>query len=66
MGAILPAGVALAIWTAGDGAWILPAMMLLGILGGMAWAAIPAFLQDALERQRDPDQPDADLCRELC
>jgi ABC-type uncharacterized transport system permease subunit len=25
--------------------WLLPAMMLAGILGGMAWAAIPAFLK---------------------
>lgn len=30
---------------AGGHVWLLPAMMLSGILGGMAWAAIPAFLK---------------------
>ena len=42
---------------------LLPAMILAGVLGGMAWAAIPALPAHALQRQRDPDQPDADLCR---
>ena len=36
--------MALATWGE-TGAWILPAMMLAGILGGMAYAAIPAFLK---------------------
>jgi len=30
---------------AGGHLWLLPAMMLAGALGGMAWAAIPAFLK---------------------
>ena len=43
-GAIAGGGVALAFW--GDaGVWILPLMCLAGILGGMAYAAIPAFLK---------------------
>lgn len=47
MGAIAGTGIALA--TAGqEGVWILPAMALAGILGGMAWAAIPAFLRTRL------------------
>jgi ABC-type uncharacterized transport system permease subunit len=43
-GAVAGTAVALATWTR-EGAWILPAMGLAGILGGMAWAAIPAFLR---------------------
>jgi general nucleoside transport system permease protein len=44
VGAICAAWVALRF---ADGVhhWLLPAMMLAGILGGMAWAAIPAFLK---------------------
>ena len=44
MGAIAGGGVALATWGE-TGVWILPAMMVAGILGGMAYAAIPAFLK---------------------
>src|SRR5271166_5244522 len=44
MGAIAGGGIALAFWDQ-DGVWILPLMCLAGILGGMAWAAIPAFLK---------------------
>jgi simple sugar transport system permease protein len=44
LGAIAGGGVAL---LAGDstGFWILPSMIVAGALGGMAWAAIPAFLK---------------------
>jgi simple sugar transport system permease protein len=44
LGAIFGGGVALA---AGDreGIWILPAMIVAGAVGGMVWAAIPAFLK---------------------
>ena len=47
LGGLAGTGVALAT---GDmtGGWILPAMILAGILGGMAFAAIPAFLRTAL------------------
>ena len=47
VGAICAAWVALRF---ADGVhhWLLPAMMLAGILGGMAWAAIPAFLKTQL------------------
>ena len=47
----------------GAGPWVLPAMLLLGALGGALYALIPALLQGALRRQRNPDQPDAGLCR---
>ena len=46
-GAIAGTGVALATWTI-QGAWILPAMCLAGIGGGMAWAALPALLRTRL------------------
>ena len=53
MGAIAGGGVAL--WL-GDSApaWRLPAMLLAGTLGGMAWAAIPAYLRNPLQHQRNP------------
>jgi general nucleoside transport system permease protein len=44
LGAIAGGGLALALWDA-EGLWILPAMCVLGIAGGMAYAAIPAFLK---------------------
>lgn len=48
MGAIAGTGVALATYEM-NGWWILPAMALAGILGGMAWAAIPALLRTKLQ-----------------
>lgn len=48
MGAIAGTGVALLTHDM-TGWWILPAMALAGILGGMAWAAIPAFLRVKLQ-----------------
>ena len=36
---------------------------MLGMLGGAAYGADPGLSQDALQHQRDPDQPDAGLCR---
>lgn len=40
------AGTGVALLTQGMiGPWILPAMLLAGVLGGMAWAAIPALLK---------------------
>jgi simple sugar transport system permease protein len=44
LGAIAGSGVALFHSTA-LGAWVLPLMLLAGILGGMLWAAIPALLR---------------------
>ncbi|MEQ1613306.1 MAG: ABC transporter permease [Hyphomicrobiaceae bacterium] len=44
IGALTGGAVALAVYPAG-GVWLLPLMMLAGILGGMAWAAIPALLR---------------------
>lgn len=44
MGAIAAGAVALGFWGQ-DGWWILPAMCVAGVLGGMAYAAIPAFLK---------------------
>ncbi len=48
MGAIAGTGVALLTYDM-TGWWILPAMVLAGILGGMAWVAIPAFLRVKLQ-----------------
>ncbi|MEO0328376.1 MAG: ABC transporter permease [Pseudomonadota bacterium] len=40
------AGSALPILMPGfDGFWVLPAMLIMGVLGGMAWAFIPAYLK---------------------
>jgi general nucleoside transport system permease protein len=47
VGAICAAWVALR-FADGTHHWLLPAMMLAGVLGGMAWAAIPAFLKTRL------------------
>ena len=44
VGAIFATGVALATSSL-SGFWILPAMMIAGAIGGMSWAAIPAFLR---------------------
>lgn len=44
VGAIAGGGIALAFWGQ-DGFWVLPLMCIAGILGGMAYAAIPAFLK---------------------
>ena len=44
LGAIAGGGVALAFYP-GDHIWLLPLMTLAGLLGGMAWAAVPAFLK---------------------
>jgi len=44
LGAIFGGGLALHVGE-GGGWWLFPAMIVLGVLGGMAWAAIPAFLK---------------------
>jgi simple sugar transport system permease protein len=44
LGAICGGGVALALQDHG-GAWLLPLMFVAGAAGGMAWAAIPAWLR---------------------
>ncbi len=44
LGALAGGGVALATWGQA-GFWILPAMLAAGFLGGLAYAAIPAFLK---------------------
>ena len=44
IGAICGGGVALA-FGGNDSWWLVPVMLLAGIAGGMAWAAIPAFLK---------------------
>lgn len=48
MGAIAGTGVALLTYEM-SGWWILPAMALAGVLGGMAWAAVPALLRVRLQ-----------------
>jgi ABC-type uncharacterized transport system permease subunit len=47
-GAIAGTGVALATYEM-TGWWILPAMAIAGVIGGMAWAAIPALLRVKLQ-----------------
>lgn len=44
MGAAASGGVALFFYES-ESAWVLPLMFIAGALGGMAWAAIPAFLR---------------------
>lgn len=45
MGGVAGAALALATHGTSPGPWILPAMMLAGVLGGALWGAIPAFLK---------------------
>lgn len=45
MGAIAAGGVAL-LASKDTGAWIVPALLLAGVLGGMAWAGLTAVLRD--------------------
>lgn len=47
VGALAATGVALATWHM-EGFWILPLMCLAGVLGGMSYAAVPAFLKTKL------------------
>ena len=44
LGAICGGGIALLLYEV-DGWFVLPLMIVSGILGGMAWAAVPAFLR---------------------
>ena len=44
IGAIAGGGLALAVGSHGSW-WLVPTMLIAGTLGGMAWAAIPAFLK---------------------
>ena len=44
VGALFGGGLALAFFDV-DSVFLLPAMLIAGIIGGMAWAAIPAFLK---------------------
>lgn len=48
VGGLAGTGVALATWEM-QGWWILPLMIIAGIAGGMAYAAIPAFLKTRLK-----------------
>ena len=47
VGALSGGAVALALYNV-EGIWVLPLVCLAGALGGMAWAAIPAFLRTRL------------------
>ena len=48
LGAIAGGGGALLFWNV-DGLYVLPLMVIAGVLGGMAWTAIPAFLKARFE-----------------
>ncbi len=45
LGGLGGTAVALATWHLAGGFWVLPAMCVAGVLGGAAWAAIPALLK---------------------
>ena len=45
IGGIFGTGVALAFWRPTSGFWVLPLMCVAGAVGGVLWAAIPAFLK---------------------
>ncbi|MCF3932208.1 ABC transporter permease [Acuticoccus sp. M5D2P5] len=45
LGAIFASALPI-LWPSAAGAWVLPAMLLLGMLGGALWAAIPALLKN--------------------
>lgn len=45
LGGLAGTAVALATWHLSGGFWVLPAMCVAGLLGGAAWAAIPALLK---------------------
>jgi len=45
IGAICGGGIALWAW-GNEGPWLLPAMIIAGGVGGLAWGAIPAFLKN--------------------
>jgi len=45
MGGVAGSALALATHGTDPGPWLLPAMMLAGMLGGAAWGAVPAFLK---------------------
>jgi ABC-type uncharacterized transport system permease subunit len=47
MGGLAGTGIALLTWEM-EGGWILPLMVLAGVIGGAAWAAVPAFLKTRL------------------
>ncbi|WP_102960173.1 ABC transporter permease [Mangrovicella endophytica] len=47
LGGLAGTGIALAAYDM-EGGWILPLMIVCGILGGMAWASIPAILKTRL------------------
>ena len=48
IGAVCGGGGALWFWE-GDAPWVFPLMVVAAVAGGMAWAAIPAFLKTRLE-----------------
>ena len=60
IGAVLAGGVAL-LADKDTGRWIVVAILLAGVLGGMVWAGIDGAAARPLQRQRDPGQPDAGL-----
>ena len=62
IGAISGGGVGL-FYGAALGHWAQPAMLLAGVLGGMAWAAIPALLRSRFRTSEIFCQPDAGLHR---
>ena len=62
MGALAGGGLALLFYDS-TSPLLLPAMILAGVAGRHGLGRHPRLPAHALQRQRDPDQPDADLCR---
>ena len=62
VGALAGAGVAYFTENL-QGPWIIPLMVLAGIVGGALWAAIPAFLKTRFRVNEILVEPDAGLCR---
>ena len=63
IGAVLGSWLALKTHGTEAGFWVLPLMLLARHHRRRALRAHPGLPEDPLRRQRDPDQPDAGLCR---
>src|ERR1700733_11772810 len=62
IGALAGAGVAFALPDA-QGFWVIPLMIVAGVLGGRGSAAAPGVFENALPGVRSAVDPDAGLCR---
>ncbi len=63
LGGIVAGGIAIHVGDA-TGWWILPLMMIGGVIGGMAWGRDSRVAQEPFQHQRNSDEPDAHLRRD--